>query len=41
MTGVATDAPSTYSDLKTRNLLHQIQHILWQQSCAGMVLETD
>jgi len=41
MTGVAIDASSTYSDLKTRDLLRSIQHILRQQSRAGIVLETD
>lgn len=34
MTGVAIDASSIYSDLKTRNLLQSVEHILWSQNCA-------
>lgn len=34
MTGVAIDASSIYSDLKTPNLLQSVEHILWSQNCA-------
>lgn len=34
MTGVAIDASSIYSDLRTHNLLQSVKHILWSQNYA-------
>lgn len=34
MTGVAIDASSIYSDLKTHNLLQSVEHTLWSENYA-------